>query len=63
MHNSLVNKVYKIFKTKSITESVIITDLPVELQQKIQKAVDDYKSGNYITHEDMKQKVQQWLSQ
>ena len=43
-------------------ENVNVKKLPPELQQKINKSLEDYKSGNYITHEEMKQKVQQWLT-
>ena len=41
---------------KSAVENITIQELSGELQQKISKALADYKSGNYITHEKMKQK-------
>jgi predicted transcriptional regulator len=36
--------------------------LPIDLQGKIQNALEDYKAGRYITQEQMKQKVGQWLT-
>ncbi len=45
---------------KSI-ENVPISSLPDEVKDKITQALDDYKNGRYITHEQMKQKMQQWL--
>lgn len=36
---------------ESSVENINMQELPGEVQQKITKALDDYKSGNYITHE------------
>lgn len=58
----LINEVYDILHPETTLENVSTENLPAELQQKINKALDDYRSGNYITHEEMKQKVQQWLT-
>lgn len=58
----LIDEVYDMLHPESAIEDINISSLPYELQQKINKALDDYKSGNYITHEEMKQKVQQWLT-
>jgi hypothetical protein len=49
-------------KTEAIIKNVNLQELAIKLQQKINKAFNDYKSGNYITHDQMKQKVQQWLT-
>ncbi len=60
--SNLIYEVYDILHPEAALENINIKSLPVELQQKINKALDDYKSGNYITHEEMKQKVQRWLT-
>jgi D-ribose pyranose/furanose isomerase RbsD len=60
--NHLIDEVYDILHPEAAVENINIAALPTELQQKINKALDDYKSGHYITHEQMKQKVQQWLT-
>ncbi|MBX2921647.1 MAG: hypothetical protein KF746_05570 [Chitinophagaceae bacterium] len=60
--STLIDEVYDILHPEATLENVNTKNLPVELQQKISKALEDYKSGNYITHEEMKQKVQQWLT-
>ena len=58
----LIDEVYEVLHPETAVESLNIEDLPAELQQKISKALDDYKSGNYIKHGEMKQKLQQWLT-
>ena len=60
--SSLINEVYEMLHPESTIENIDTASLSSELQQKINNALDDYKSGNYITHEQMKQKVQQWLT-
>lgn len=58
----LIDEVYDMLHPEGAVENINIEELPAGLQQKINKAFDDYKSGNYITHEEMKQKLQQWLT-
>jgi hypothetical protein len=58
----LIEEVYDILHPESAVENINMEQLPGELQQKISKALDDYKTGNYITHDQMKQKLQQWLT-
>ena len=58
----LIDEVYDILHPEGTVENIKMEELSAELQQKISKAFDDYKSGNYITHEEMKQKLQQWLT-
>jgi hypothetical protein len=58
----LIDEVYDILHPEGSLENINMEELSGELQQKINKAFDDYKSGNYITHEEMKQKVQQLLT-
>ena len=60
--SALIDEVYEILHPETTLEEINVTELPDELQQKINKAMEDYKSGNYITHDQMKQKVQQWLT-
>ncbi len=58
----LIEEVYELLHPNEAVENVSISDLPHELQNKISIALDEYKNGRYITHERMKQKVQQWLT-
>jgi hypothetical protein len=58
----LIEEVYELLHANKAVENVSISDLPHELQNKISIALDEYKNGRYITHERMKQKVQQWLT-
>jgi hypothetical protein len=60
--SGLIDEVYEVLHPEGAVENVNMQELPGELQQKINKALDDYKTGNYITHEEMKQKLQQWLT-
>ncbi len=57
--SELINEVYELLHPAEAVEDVSLDQLPAPLQQKINKALDDYKSGNYITHEQMKQKLQE----
>lgn len=58
----LIEEVYELLHPNEAVENIEISDLPGELQNKIHRALDDYKNGHYITHEEMKQKVQQWIT-
>ena len=60
--STLIDEVYDILHPETTLENVNVKNLPAKLQQKINMSLEDYKSGNYITHEKMKQKVQQWLT-
>jgi hypothetical protein len=57
--SALIDEVYDILHPEATLENINIRNLPDELRQKLNKALEDYQSGNYITHEEMKQKVQQ----
>ena len=52
--STLIDEVYDILHPEGTVENINIEELSEELQQKINKALDDYKSGNYITQEEMK---------
>jgi hypothetical protein len=58
----LIEEVYELLYPNEAIENIAISNLPKELQNKINRAIDDYKNGRYITHEQMKQKVNQWLT-
>lgn len=58
----LIEEVYELLNPYEIIEEIQLNKLPSELQNKITSALDDYKKGRYITHEQMKQKVDQWLT-
>jgi hypothetical protein len=49
-----------LYPDESIT-SVVMEDMPEDLQIKIENAVKEYRSGNYITHEQVKEKMAKWL--
>ena len=61
-NEELINEVYALLHTDEAIQSIITDELPSELKNKLTKAVEDYKSGRYITHEQMQQKVTQWLT-
>lgn len=58
----LIEDVYELLYTNEAIKSISISNLPEELQNKINRALDDYRNGRYITHEQMKQKMRQWLT-
>lgn len=59
--SELIEEQYNLLHPDEAVEETSVLLLPEHLQQKINKAMDDYKTGNYITHDQMKQKVHQWL--
>ena len=54
----LIEEVYELLYPNTAIENIAISNLPEELQNKISRALDDYKNGRYITHEQMKQEVE-----
>ena len=58
----LIEEVYELLHLGEEIKTINKEDLPSELQNKIERALEDYRSGNYITHQQMKQKVEQWLT-
>lgn len=58
----LIEDVYELLYPNEAIENMSIKNLPEELQIKINRALDDYKSGRYISHDQMKQKIEQWLT-
>ena len=58
----LIQEVYELLYPNAAIEEFSIESLPQELQTKVKRAIDDYKNGRYVTHTQMKQKVEQWLT-
>jgi ribosome-binding protein aMBF1 (putative translation factor) len=58
----LIEDVYQLVHADEEIKNISISELPEELQNKISGALEDYKNGRYITHEQMKEKVSQWLT-
>ena len=59
---SLVNEMYDLLDAEDVIESIEAGELPEELNIKLNRAIEDYKQGRYITHEQMKEKLQQWFT-
>ena len=59
--SQLIEEVYELVHPEEGVESIKIGELNDDLQNKLNQALEDYHSGKYIGHEQMKQKVQQWL--
>lgn len=57
----LIEEVYELLNPNAAIENIQVNKLPQELQNKIYRALDDFKNGRYITHDQVKQKVEQWL--
>ena len=58
----LIEEVYDVLFPDEEINNIPVENLPKELQNKISRALDDYKSGRYITDEQMKETVNQWLT-
>ncbi|MEO8848513.1 MAG: hypothetical protein ABI440_07790 [Casimicrobiaceae bacterium] len=57
----LIEDIYELLNFDDLGTGIEINKLPEELQDKINRAIDDYKNGRYITHHQMQKKVRQWL--
>ncbi|MEJ7680372.1 MAG: hypothetical protein WKG06_21465 [Segetibacter sp.] len=60
-NEQLIEEVYELLHPAEAVENIAVSNLPEDLQTKIYRALDDYNAGRYITHEQMKQKMQEWL--
>lgn len=58
----LIEEVYQLINPEKSIEEIDIDSLPKEIQKKLDSAIDDYRNGRYISHSEMKQKMQQWLT-
>ena len=59
--STLKEEVFDILQPDVSINEVDIEQLPNQLQLKIKRAFEDYKNGNYITHETIKEKIAVWL--
>ena len=57
---SLIDEMYNLLNEDEISD-IELDVLPDELRLKLSRAIEDYKQGRYITHDQMKLKIQQWL--
>lgn len=57
----LIDEMYNLLHNEDEIKNIELNEVPVELQAKLSRAINDYKQGRYITNEQMKQKLQQWL--
>ena len=59
----LIEEVYELLYPNEAIKDIPISGLPDDLQIKINRALDDdYRNGRYISQEQMKQKVEYWLT-
>ncbi len=58
----LIEEVFEMLHPEEAMENIDVSKLSTELQNKIARAMDDYKNGRFITHDQMKQKIVQWLT-
>lgn len=58
----LIEEIYELLYPDKDIKSIAVNNLSEKLQTKINRALDDYKNGRYITHEQMREKVEQWLT-
>jgi hypothetical protein len=58
----LIDEVYELLYPDEEVTNIPLSAISGELQNKINRALDDHKNGRYITHEEMKEKVAQWLT-
>ena len=59
---AVIEEVYALLHDIEKINDIAINELPIPLQTKIEKAIEDYKTGNYITQDEMKHKLERWLS-
>ena len=53
---------YWLMRSTICFKEIEFDDIPEDLQLKLTRAIEDYKQGPYITHSQMKQKIEQWLT-
>jgi hypothetical protein len=58
----LVDEKYNLLHGNYEVKEIEFDDIPEDLQLKLTRAIEDYKQGPYITHSQMKQKIEQWLT-
>ncbi len=60
--SAVIEEVYALLHNTDTMNDIEVNELPGPLQTKIKKAMVDYKTGNYITQDEMKHKLKTWLS-
>lgn len=60
-NEQLIEEAYKLFYPAEAVESIEISNLPDNIQIKLRQALNDYHNDRYISHEQMKQKMNEWL--
>lgn len=59
---NIIEEVYDVLYPEEAITNVMMEDLPNDLQVKLNRAINDYKTGNYISNEQMKEKMKEWLA-
>lgn len=59
---SVIDELYEILHPEGGIVSIDKENLPKELQSKLNRGIQDFSSGNYITNEQMKEKSAQWVT-
>jgi hypothetical protein len=49
----LIEEVYELLCPNEAIENIAVSDLPEELQIKLNRALGDYRNARYITHDQM----------
>ena len=57
MDERLIQDIYKLVPADEQIKNISISELPQELQNKIWRALDDYKNGRYITQGQIKHRL------
>jgi len=60
--SAVIEEVYALLHNTDTKNDIEVNELPAPLQTKIKKAMEEYKAGNYITQDEMKYKLETWLS-
>jgi len=60
--SAVIEEVYALLHNTDTMNDIEVNELPAPLQTKIKKAMEEYKAGNYITQDEMKYKLETWLS-
>jgi hypothetical protein len=61
-NDKIIDEVYEVLYPERSIEFVHLEQLPVLLKHKLEKAMDDYKQGRYISNDQMKEKMQKRLN-
>ena len=59
---SIIDELYEVLHPEDGISAIDKDNLPKELQSKLNKGMQDFNNGNYITNEQMKEKSAQWVT-